>query len=358
MYMSFVSKVFHKIPHRLRSKKAIVAIILLIIVWSVLTGGSADQGKITTAKVKTGDVTAEVIASGKVTSPSTASLHFAVSGKVVYVPVKKGELVKKGQVIASLDREQYEIALRQAESTYQAAKAEFDKLYDTARGRSNETFDQRIERTAIDAATNNAYDSVLAAKRAQRDSVLTSPIDGTLTSLNVKVGEQASVTTEVAQVADLNTLQFTADIDETDIARVEGNQKVSIILDAFPDTKIPSSISEIGLASTTTTTGATAYSVDFVLPINTSYRLGMNGEVTIITDRKDDVLLIPLEALVDDTYVYVKEGQRFVKRKVKVGILSDTHFEAISGIKSGETVLTGGFEEIEKKSLLDKILGK
>lgn len=356
--MSFVSKVFHKIPKPLRSKKAIAILIVLIIIWNVLTGGSGDQGKITTEKVKKGDVTAEVIASGRVSSPMSATLRFAVPGKIVYVPVTEGESVKKGQVIASLDRERYDIALRQADWTFKAAKAEFDKVADDLKNNTDETYDERIRRTAVDATHNNAYEALLAARRNLRDVVLTSPIDGTLTTLDAAVGEEASITNVAAEIADLTTLQFTADIDETDIAKVSDNQAVTIILDAYPDDTIKSTITKIGLTSTTTTTGATAYQMDFSLPQSARYRLGMNGEVTIVTEQDDDTLLVPLEALVDDNYVYLKENGVFRKQKVKVGILSDAHFQALSGVKLDDMVLTGGFEEIEKRSLLDKILGK
>lgn len=355
--MSPFSKVTRFIPKTFRNKKTIAVIILFIIVWMILTGGSGDSSKMTTEKITRGNVVSEVVASGKVTSPVSATLHFAVPGKIVYVPVTEGEIVKKGEVIASLDRERYDIALRQAEWTFKAAQAEFDKVADDLKNNSDETYDERIRRTAIDATHNNAYEALLAARRNLRDVVLTSPIEGTLTALDAVVGEEASVANIVAEIADLSTLQFSADIDETDIAKVSENQTVSIVLDAYPDSTIKSTITKIGLTSTTTSTGATAYKMEFSLPQGTKYRLGMNGEVTIVTERDNDTLLVPLEALVDDTYVYIKENGAFRKQKVKVGILSDTHFQALSGVKEGELVLTGGFEEIEKRSLLDKILG-
>jgi macrolide-specific efflux system membrane fusion protein len=332
------------------SKSRIISLLLIfvVVIGGFFVFGSRAKKSVQTARVVRGDIVSEITAPGKITSSSLVTLRFAVAGKVASVKVREGDVVKKGQVIAVLDQEKYEIALREAEWDFQAAKAEFDKLYDTARGRSTETFDERIERTKIDAKHNKAYEELLKARRNLRDTVLTSPIHGTIIKLNVKEGEEIQFSDNIATVADTSSLLFRAEIDETEIAALKEGKKATLILDAFPQERIDSAIKNISLTSVTTSTGSTAYEVDFDLPKRNYYRLGMNGEATIVSNEAKNVLTIPLEAVVDEKSVLVKQDGKFVKREVKLGLLSDTRAEVISGLKEGDEVLTAGFEEIEK----------
>src|SRR3990167_7836370 len=119
-----------RIPAFLKGKKAIIIAAVILVSYFFLNRGAADFDKITTSQVSRETVKSQVLASGKVTSENSATLHFAVGGKVVWVGVKEGDYVKRGQAIASLDREKYEIALRQAQQDVIAADAELAKVYD------------------------------------------------------------------------------------------------------------------------------------------------------------------------------------------------------------------------------------
>ncbi|MEN9407518.1 MAG: hypothetical protein RLZZ455_734 [Candidatus Parcubacteria bacterium] len=356
--MSIFSKILHILPRPLRRIRTLVLLVILLVVWWFLNRGAADMKQITTVKVTRGTITSEVAASGSITSPFSSTLYFAVPGKVVYLPFKEGEKVKKGQVVATLDNEKYQIAVREAQWSFEAAKAEFDRYYDTARGRSSETFDQRVERTAIDQQNNNAYEALLLAKRNLRDTVITAPFDGTLTKLDVHVGEQVQAATQIGEIVDISSLDFSADIDETDIGKIKMGQKVTLLLDAYPDEKLPTTIKKISEISTSTSTGATAYEVSFEIPRDGKLRHGMNGEVTILTDEEKNVLIVPLEAIVDDKYVWVDTGNGYEKKQVSLGVVSDIDAEVLSGLSENQSVVTTGFDELTKKSLLQRVFSR
>ena len=284
-------------------------------------------------------------------------MHFAVSGKVVWVGAKEGDYVKRGQAIASLDRERYEIALRQAQQDVIAADATLEKVYDdlTHSSADTESFDEKIKRTAAEAAKNKAWDAMLLAQRNLKDSVLTAPFAGKVNKLNIKAGEEIFATTEAASISDEGDLKFIAEVDETDVVKVETGQKAEILLDAFEDESFDSEVLKIDSQNITTTTGATAYEVELNLPKDENFYLGMGGEATVTVDQVKDVLAVPIEAFIDEKYVYIKQNGNFIKKEVSLGISSDTDTEATSGLSEGEEVVTGGFDQIGKKSLLQKL---
>lgn len=349
-----------KIPAPLRGKRAIAIGAFILILYFFLNRGAGNLDKITTVKVSREDVKSQVLASGEVTTENSATLHFAVAGRVVWVGVSEGDYVKRGQAIASLDKEKYEIALRQAQQDVIAADAELEKVYDDIAHSSQDTesFDEKIKRTAAEATKNKAWDAMLLAQRNLKDATLVAPFAGFIYEINITSGQEIFATTEVVKMADNGILEFTAEVDETDIPKVKSGQKAEIVLDAFEDEGFDSEVSKINIQSIQTSTGATAYEVKFGLPKDRDFFLGMSGEAEVTVEEIADVLAVPIEAIIDDKYVYVKENGSFVKREVGLGISSDTEIEITSGLSEGGEVVTGGFDEIGKKSLLQKISSK
>src|SRR4030042_5809422 len=324
---------WQKIPKVLRSKKVIVTLTVFLILAFIFTRGGTDIGKIKTAQVEQKNIASEIVASGKISSQSESSIHPAVNGKVVWVPVKEGDFVKKGQTIATLDKEKYEILERQAQQDVVAADAELEKLYDGRRNKTSiESYDEKIERTALEAAKNKAYDTWLAAKRNLKDTVITSPIAGTLIDLGVNPGEEIFYTTEVAKVADIDNLNFTAELDDTDVGKIKEEQKTIITLDAFPDDELESQVYSISFVSNTTESGADVFEVKFNLGKEADYRIGMNGEARIITQEQSNVLVIPLEAIFEENFVWVKTDGNYAKTEIQKGIESDSEIETVSGL--------------------------
>src|SRR4030042_3631188 len=354
--MDLVKKILSKLPKFLKTKRAILAIIVFLILAFVLTRGSADKEKIKTAQVEQKNIVSEIVASGKIASQNETTIHSAVSGKVVWVPVKEGDWVKKGQVVASLDKKKYEIAERQTYQDMIAADAALQKVYDDIKDRRNsESYTDKINRTVAEATKNKAVDTWLGAKRNLKDTVITSPFAGTLIELNVHPGEEIFYTTEVAKVVDIDSLNFTAELDDTDVGTIKEGQKTIITLDAFPEKEIDSQVKSISFVSNTTSSGADVFEVKFNLDKLVDYRIGMNGEARIITQERNNVLVIPIEALFDENFVWVKTDGNYVKKEVRKGIESDSEVEIISGLTKDETVIIAGLDQIGKKNIIQKI---
>ena len=357
--MKFLKKLISKLPKGFRSKKAIVAVLVILSLFYFLSRGNADLKKIVTAEVERKNISEEVLASGKVSADSESKIHSAVSGKVVWVGAKSGDFVKRGQTVAVLDKERYEIALRQAQQDVIAADAQLVKVYDDiSKGDSVETFDERIRRTAAEAAKNKAFDAVKLAERNLKDTVITSPIAGTVVSVDVTSGEEILPTGEIATVSTTGNIKFMAEVDEIDVVKVKTGQKTSISLDAYSGKTFDSKVSKIGQKSITTSTGATAFEVEIDLEESQNILLGMNGEANILITEVGNALVVPSEAVIDDKFVYVKVGDTFEKRQVEAGIASDSDVEIKSALYDGDTIVTSGFEQISKKSLLQKIFRK
>ena len=350
-------KFFKKVPRPLRSKKALIILAAALAVLFVLTRGGAKKAEIKTVEVQRQEIKQEITASGKISPLYESTVHSAAGGKLVWVGALEGDFVEKWQVIAVLDKERYEIALRQAQQDVVAADAELVKVYDDiSKASGAESFQNKITRTAAEAKKNKAYDAMKLAERNIKDAVVAAPISGTVTKLDVNAGEEILAGSEVAKIADTSNIVFKAEVDETDIAKIQTGQTVRIILDAFPDTPIESTVFAIGKQSITTSTGATAFEVSFNLPDPDVYRLGMNGEATTLVGEVQHALTVPLEAVIDEKYVWTKQDDSFEKREIEKGISSDTDVEITKGIGEGEQVLTAGFSQINKKTLLAKLL--
>jgi HlyD family secretion protein len=170
-------------------------------------------------------------------------------------------------------------------------------------------------------------------------------------------GQEVLQTTEIAIIGSTDSIEFAAEVDETDVVKITIGDRAKISLDALEDEELDSSVAEVGDISVSTETGATAYEVK--MPVSTSYglKIGMNGEAQIESDRASNVISIPIEAVIDDRYVYVFENGQYAKKEIETGLISETDIEVRQGLFAGQQVVTGGFDEIDKKSNLQKLLG-
>lgn len=343
-------------PTRLKTKKAILSIMFILVLIFVGNKGGANKELIEIASVTSADIKSEVFATGQIESINDSTLNFPVSGKVVWVNVQKGDHVKEGQAIASLDKEKFEIAIRQAQQDVVAADAVLLKTYDDLPNNETETFQEKIDRTAAEKTKNQAFDALKLAERNIKDILLVSPIEGTIVNLNIKVGEEILLTEIVARVADTDNLQFSAEVDESDIGLIKIGQSTTIYLEAFPGDEIESSVNSLGFEGVLSSTQSTVFEVIFEIIPNDKYILGMNGDVQIITQKNDNVLLIPIEALFDEDIVWLKTNGKYMKTDVDVGIQNDVFAEILRGLDEGSEVVISGFNELEKESLVQKIL--
>jgi HlyD family secretion protein len=293
--------------------------------------------------VKKGDLTETLSTSGSIISLNSVDLTFSSPGKVVYLGVGKGDPVKKGQVIASLDQRSVQKNLEASLKDYSKQRNTFDQTKsDKSAATPNDAVNDSIKRIL----QNNQYDldkaviSVELQTLAREQSVLTTPISGIVTRADISsTGVNVTAATTFT-VADPTHLIFRIEVDEADIGKVRPAQQIKVILDAYPNQTIPLTIDSIDFATHKTDTGGNAFYIEANLPdnIDLAYRIGMTGDGEIILSEATDVKTIPLASIADEKYVYVKTKDGFEKREVKLGISSDTDTEVLSGLDVGEQV--------------------
>lgn len=227
-----------------------------------------------------------------------------VGGRIESIEVQEGDMVKTGQTLAWMS------------STERAA------LLDAARGRGEE--------------------ALKYWKEVYKAIPLLSPIDGEVIVATTQPGQ--TVTTSDAVIVLSDHLITRAQVDETDIGKIKLNQKAFISLDAYPDTKIKAIVEHIYYESKTVN-NVTIYEVDLVPEtVPPFFRSGMNTTIDFIEQDKENILLIPLEAVHKESgrnYVLIKQnnGKEPLKVDVKLGISDDKNVEIISGINENDKII-------------------
>jgi len=347
-----------KLPKILNHKKLIGFIAILIVLGFVFRGqikakiNPKPTYKTATVEKKTLEKT--VSASGKVKAEEEAVVKFQTSGYLNWVGVKKGDKVKKWQAIASLDKEQLEKELKQELLDYMNNRWDFEKDWHDNPNSYNVDWDIRqalqkaqfdLDRTVLDVEIKN-----LAIKYA----TLWTPIDGIVTAIDMpNAGVNITAAGATFTVSNPDKLIFSAKVDEADIGGVKVGQAAKITLDAYPDQTIDSQVSKVEFTSTTTSSGGTAYEVKFSLPLNAEekFKIGMNGDISIILAQEPNVLSVPYEAVQEkngDKYVWVLENGRPAKKTVKIGFSTDADTQILEGVKEEQLIITSDFKNLEK----------
>jgi len=303
----------------------------------------APQAASESTVIERGDLSQELTLSGEIDAEDEAVLQFQTGGKLAFAGVKEGDWVQEGQIIASLDKEKLEAALRQDQADFIAAKAEHEEYYDGRTGDS-ESYDEKIARTALDAKQNKAYDDVRIAEENLKNATLYSPIEGLvvknslpLVGTNIYLPSQAQV-----EIVSPNTIFFSVNADQTEVVSLKEGQSVEINLDSYPSEKVNGTIKSISFTPNTDETG-TVYKVKIQLKTldnsNYKYRLGMTGDATFITETKHNSLYLPLKYVkTDNNGSYVFTGSDKKKAYIKTGLETDSYIEILKGLNEGDKV--------------------
>ncbi len=284
--------------------------------------------------VRRGDVTDTISVFGQVVAENFAEVMTLVSGVVKKVNVQEGDTVKAGDVLVELDDTDYRLAYVKALQNYETAKNSGSKLLAEQRQLELEIANRDLERCKI-----------------------TSPIDGTVITLNAKVGDYVrSFSDIIAKVTDLSSLYVSAAIEEIDYPQVRVGQTAVITLDAFEGLKLPGSVTYIGNeAQTVSGIVNVPIKVRFASQglqddIRTTRQLknsikiipGLSCEVEIIVSSKTDAIIVPNAAITFEgkkAYVIVKNGETTEKREITVGERTSSGYEIIDGLEEGEVLV-------------------
>ena len=308
----------------MKSKKKIILYVLIAVIvaggaiW--LFGGKKAQSKLVyeTAVVKKGEISESVTATGSIEPVTEVEVGTQVSGIIDEIYVDYNSVVKKGQLIAMMDRVTLESEVASARAAYNGAKAEYEyqkKTYERNKGLhdknliSQADYDQSLYNYQM--AESNYSSSEAALQKAERNlsyTVITSPIDGVVISRAVEEGQTVASGFETPTLftiaADLTQMQVVADVDEADIGGVQEGQRVTFTVDAYPNDVFEGRVTQIRLgdesSSTASTTTSTVITYEVVISApNPDLKLKprLTANVTIYTLDRKDVLCVPARAL-------------------------------------------------------------
>lgn len=311
--------------------------------WYFNTVKSSEK-TLTFSQVSRGDLVKTLEVSGSVTAKEYAKMRFAAGGKVVYLGAQEGDVVKKWQTIATIDRASLQNSLQQSLNLYSKERLDWDQQTDDIQDRWIPKQEERtVDKNQLDL--DNTVLTVEAADIAIKNTVLSAPFSGVLVSSPTTVTGVNLLATDVFEVVNPETLMFKAIVDELDIALVHPGQTVDLVFDAYPDETYHSTVEFISYKSSQTSTG-TVFLVD--VPLKNlggleKFRIGMNGDVTIHLERKDQALYVPIESTRErdgKTFVDVKiDEQNTEEREIVTGLETSDDIEVLSGLHENDEVL-------------------
>lgn len=296
---------------------------------------------IETNKVTREDLTQFIEVSGEIDAEEKVDLHFQTIGRLAWVGVKEGDRVKKWQAVAAQDRRTLEKQLKKDLIVFEKEFRDFDQALDD-NPLVNLEFKRILEKAQFDL--DSSVIDVEIRNLAVELATLVSPIEGIVTNIDTPVAGVNVTAVDSITIINPETLYFSAEVDETDIAAARIGQKTTILLDAYPETEIESTISWIGFQATTSEGGGTVFLIKLVLPKleGIDYRLGLNGDASLITDERQNVLILPLDAVEEDDqgkFVLVSKNGEFIKNPVETGLETDDDIEITSGLSEGDSVI-------------------
>jgi len=325
-----------------------------------------------TAKVEVGAIQTTITATGTIEPVTSVTVGTQVSGIVSKLYVDYNSLVKKGQIIAELDKTNLTSELNTAKANLSSAQSSLDyelnnynrykTLYEKGLVSADEFETAKLSYLRAKEQVTTARENVQKAQTNLGYATITSPIDGVVLSKAVEEGQTVASsfsTPELFIIAqDLTNMRVIADIDEADIGGVKEGQRVSFTVDAFPDDHFEGMVTQVRQQATTSSNVVT-YEVVISAPNNDlKLKPGLTANVTIFTLEKNNVLLVPAKALlfmpneailkegqkIEDVEaphkLWTLEGSTFKAHAVETGTTNGVVTEIVGGISEGAEVLT------------------
>lgn len=347
--LSPVFRVGRWVRHHWKLLTFLLVVVGLIVFWRYKAAQAA-KPKLTFEHPAYRDIAKTLQVSGVVDAKEKASLRFAAGGKVVYVGAKQGDLVHKWQTIATIDRRTLQKQLQQDLNTYMTERINRDETLDQ---RSLHTYPEAQDRTQQrdisqeQLSLENTVLNVEIRDIAIQNTVLSAPFNGILVQSPATVPGVNLLATDAFEVVNPDSLVFRAGVDEADISQISLGEQGTIKLDAYPDQNITTNVSYIDVTSSQTSSG-TVFIVELPLsadPELRKFKLGMNGDATLLLDQRHNVLTVPLAATREKDskmYVDVRDGEKTAEREIKPGLVTDDYVEILDGVRTDDEVLIPG----------------
>nr|WP_321234350.1 efflux RND transporter periplasmic adaptor subunit [uncultured Psychroserpens sp.] len=401
----------------------IVALLLLALVGGKSMGLFGKKGnfkEVEVKKVALVDITETVSATGKIQPEVEVKISSEVSGEILDLPFKEGQQVKKGDLLVRVNPDLIQSAVSRSQASYQNVRAGLEQA-EASLKEAKSNYDRNkalFERGVISkadwdraiaayetatASRSSAYYSVQSAAATVNEAQdnlsrteIYAPMSGTISLLNVELGERVVGTqqmagTEILRVANLNNMEVEVDVNENDIVKVQIGDSTIVEVDAYLKKEFKGVVTEIAnsAAGALTADQVTNFRVKVRIleesyqdlvegkPENYSpFRPGMTATVDIITDKRDKSIAVPISSIVIKTdtssvkrdykkrledsedikpeneekfeCVFVNTNGEAKLKIVKTGIQDDTNIEIISGLSEGDEIITGPYTVVSK----------
>jgi HlyD family secretion protein len=395
---------------------ALVAILCVPVVMKFTRAAPARA--VDVEKIAYRDIKLSVLASGHLLYEEQVLLSPEVIGKVSTIFVKEGQQVAKGDVLLHLDDQSYRAEVAQQEAAVRQQRINIEQQQLNLANQQNQ-MKRKVELHRVKMISDSAIDDARFAvdgagielrnsrsRLEQAEAVLRqsnerlaktsvrAPIGGTITALEIKVGETAVASqvgiagSSLMTIANTSTMMTEVNVDEADIARISVGQEVAIHTAAYPDTQLKGQVAIIPLSPKQTPGGAQTgaslartYNVKVKL-LDTqklSLRPGMTCRAEIFTASSGKSLALPLQAVLSnndentdvakkkgsrdkapvktESWVFVNNAGKAEKRVVTVGVSDDSQQQILSGVKAGEAVVTGPYKILRHLKPGDRITG-
>lgn len=349
-----------------------VVVIIAVAVWALSGGKEKEEINFKQEKVSLQTLQNSVTATGTIEAVTSVTVGTQVSGIVNKLYVDYNSQVKKGQVIAELDKTNLLSELNTAKANMASAQSQLN--YQSANMKRYQTLYQKGLVSADDYENalltyRQAKEQVATSKeqvqRAQTNlgyATITSPIDGTVISKSVEEGQTVAAsfnTPELFTIAkDLTNMQVVADVDEADIGAVKEGDRVTFTVDAYPDDTFEGTVKQVRLQATTTNNVVTYEVVISAQNADLKLKPGLTANVTIYTQERTGVLAVANKALrftptketvgkdmkiVDckgKNKVWTLDGKTLTAHPVSIGQTDGMHTEITKGLKAGQQIVT------------------
>ena len=290
-----------------------------------------------------------LILSGKIDATEKVDLHFQSAGRLAWVGVKEGDLVKKYQGIASLDQRQLQKTLEKYLNTYSKERRDFEQSTED-NDESAIALSQDLRETAKRTLENAQFDlnnTVLDVELqaiAKEYSYLYTPIEGIVTRIDAPTAGLNVSITDIYEVINPQTVYFAVSADQTEVVNLHAGQKGTITLDAYPDNPIIGTVDTIAFTPKTDETG-TVYEVKVPLTEATPsamLRIGMTGDAEFVLKELPNVVAVPFQYVIEEdagSFVNKKENGKINKVPVKLGGEYEDMIEIKDGIQPGDVLV-------------------
>ena len=369
----------------------LAAALLALVLWSKFQRGN-DAETVQSASAERKLIRSSILASGTLAYREQVQLRSEVIAKVIDVHVAEADPVQKGDLLISLDPENFEAQLQQADAGVRLQEIAIDRQQLRVQNLARRTRNQRelLRNNLVDENTvENLVNELAVAKvdlvsleeslaqaraaRAQAADLLSktqivSPIDGIVIQVDVKVGETVIAGTTnipgstIMVVADTSEMLIEVRVDEADVAQVSAGQRADIFAAAFPDDALGGAVESIGTTARQTAGQQSLWFLVKILlddPEVFAVRSGMSARADIYTQSAEETLAVPIQAVrydeenrtdsgTDQAYVLRLEDGKAVRQNVSLGLSSDSDQEITEGLSEGDRVITGPFRVLRQ----------